>query len=106
MGFRTVVILQNDRCSEWSKDANLGQRIASAMNHVTPQSGSDIGYGQVVECAHADTQTIALIDNYNFTALAYRSWSQNESEDNIILKLIKEAALKFGFRLVKIPEQV
>jgi hypothetical protein len=31
MGFRTVVILNNDRAHEWEKDAKLGQLIAADM---------------------------------------------------------------------------
>lgn len=106
MGYRTLVILYNDQAHEWQKDAKLGQKIAEAMNHIPERSsvsptGADLGYGRVVECSHADTQTLAVVDSYNFTPIAHDSWASNESRESIAFKLVKAAADKLGFRLVK-----
>ena len=72
MGFRTVVMLSNDMCHAWSTDAELGQKIQKAMNYAwvtdsDPYSRDNrVGnYGRVVECVHADTQTLSILNHYD-----------------------------------------
>lgn len=108
MGYRTVVLLQNDRASEWQKDAELGHKIAIAMNYAMPmrlepgdRSKADFGYGHVVSCHHADTQSIGIFDSYHFTPLAYSNWYAGEDEESMKLKMLKVAAEEMGYRLVK-----
>ena len=96
MGFRTVVILSND--SNWDQDPDLGLKIQRAM-HLR----QTFDHGRVVECTHADTQTIGIIDSLDFTPLAYDSWTRNETPQEVELKMIKAAAEKLGYRLVKKP---
>ena len=104
MGFRTVVILNNDRAHEWEKDANLGRLISADMHRYRDGRGElgVSGYGRVVECTHADTQTLAVIDNLEFKPAAYRQWTRcEETENELKLKLIRAAAEHLGYRLVK-----
>lgn len=108
MGFRTVVMLCNDRTSEWENDHELGKKIARAMNYANSRDRSDLAilgnYGRVVECAHADCQTMAILDGYaSFQPLSHKGWVRDESKDDVALKLLKEAAEKLGYRLVKRP---
>ena len=108
MGFRTVVVLYNDQASTWENDPELGKKIARALNSAmghTPEPEADLGYGKVVECSHADTQTLAVIDGYDFKALAYDHWYQNKSDEEMQLRLLKEAAEKLGYRLTRIPQK-
>lgn len=59
-------------------------------------------YGHVVECVHADTQTIAVLDSYTFFRPgAHRGWRKGESDEAVDLALLKEMADKMGFRLVR-----
>lgn len=105
MGFRTVVMLNNDMAHEWSKDPNLGAKISEAMNYTTgPRSHLNPldRYGRAVECTHADTQTLVHIDGYEgFTPLAYSFKTHGPTTDKDILDLVKHAADKMGYRLVK-----
>ena len=105
MGFRTVVMLNNDFCSGWSKDPELGEKISIAMNHVNrdhPRSQVLGHYGRVVECVHADTQTLARLGHYEgFDAMAQTWRTFGPSTDEDMLDLLKEAADKLGYRLVK-----
>lgn len=111
MGFRTVVMLSNDMCHAWSTDAELGQKIQKAMNYAwvtdsDPYSRDNhVGnYGRVVECVHADTQTLSILNHYDgFKPLYHSGFNQNMSEDAVAVNLIKEAADKLGYRLVKKP---
>ena len=98
MGNLTVVMLSNDYAHEWEKDPKLGEKIAMAMNRKEA-----IGqYGQVVECEHADTRTLAILDGYTFfTPMAYTSWTQNQDITDMQIELLKEAANKLGFKLVR-----
>ena len=106
MGYRTVVMLSNDESYSWSNDPDLGRKILRGMNYVGSASDghyTDLGYGRVVECAHADTETLALVDGYTtFSPISYSSTRQRSREEVVIL-LLKRAAENLGYRLVKKP---
>ena len=106
MGFRTVVMLSNDRAHEWEHDQKLGEKIAQAMNYANDAERADMArvgsYGSVVECIHADGQTLAVLDGYSgFQRLATKNWFRGEPDDAIALKLLMDAADKMGYRLTK-----
>ena len=104
MGYRTVVMLSNDHANEWENDPNLGKKIAHASSYSnTGSRKSRVGpYGMVVECVHADTQTLAVLDGYtNLIQLAYKGWATNETDKEIARRLLKDAADILGYRLVK-----
>ena len=109
MGFRTVVMLSNDHCHEWSKDPKLGEKIATAMNYASDlpeyRERARLGsYGQVVECCHADTITVAVLDGYtSFHPLGYSGCSYGPTTDKHVVDAMKHAAAKIGYRLVKLP---
>lgn len=105
MGFRTVVMLNNDQAHEWTNAQDLGHRILHCSNFANMRSEAnrmaDLGYGRVVECVHADTRTLAYLEHYeNFIPLAHTNWSQGEP-DAAQLAILREAAAKFGYNLVK-----
>lgn len=101
MGYRTVVMLNNDLSHLWTKDVALGQRIFRAAGQAN-DDGADLGYGRVVECCHADQQTLVKLEHYTgFDAVAYRGWRQGDTEETAQLSLLKQAAEAMGYRLVK-----
>lgn len=107
MGYRTVVVLFNDQASQWENDPDLGKKISHAMNFVgeenkdRPYGSPWLGYGRVVECAHADTQTLAFIDSYSMEPLAHGYWNESVATTDAQLNLLKDAAKKLGYQLVK-----
>lgn len=106
MGFRTVVMLSNDMARQWENDAELGAKIVRAMsfaNDAQNRQNARVGaYGRVVQCVHANTQTLAVLDGYTqFDALAGKSFISDELLHDTALKLLKDAADKLGYRLVK-----
>jgi len=107
MGFRTVVILNNDVADVWAKDPNLGQKIFHGMNFAHYKPGdpkgreADLHYGRVVECQHADVQTLAVIDCIGFEALSHGSWSSKQADRDKKLQLLKRAAEELGYTLSK-----
>ena len=107
MGFRTTVVLFNDQASTWGKDPELGKKIAYAMNFAMgtmnreDKHEAELGYGRVVECAHADLNTLAMISGYDLKALGHSSSHRNEAEDKILMDLLKSAADKLGYKLTK-----
>jgi hypothetical protein len=109
MGYRTLVVLYNDQASEWEKDPALGAKIAHGMNHAmgpSPKSWNtpaNLNYGMVVQCAHADEQTLAVLDGYSFTAIGNGFWRQGEDAQVRDLRLLKEAADRLGYSLRKNP---
>ena len=107
MGYRTVVMLNNDVCHQWSADTRLGEKISLAMNYASGprEDMARIGsYGRVVECVHADCQTLAMLGFYTtFKPIDGQSWMRDESDDDAAVRLLKSAANKLGYRLVKQP---
>jgi hypothetical protein len=105
MGYRTIVIFDNDRLHDWSNDPELGNKIATAMNHVNTLK-ADFHGGVVVECTHADTKTLAVVDSFEFHPVAGDYWTSKVTDkDGITLNLLRRAAAVLGYRLAKIPEK-
>jgi hypothetical protein len=122
MGYRTVVILENDRSNEWMYDPELGRKIhhaasfafSGAIHHAASfafsgasadyDSNRRIGYGTVVECAHADVQSMIVLNGYNADPVSSSIWRPNDNLRAMKLRLLKEAAEKLGYRLIKKPE--
>lgn len=107
MGFRTVLILDNDMLSDWSNDPLLGRKIAMASdfgdNHLSrfnPRANVG-GYGQVIENCHADCQTLMVIDSFSGNRIAFSGFDREESTLERNIKLLKAAADSLGYRLVK-----
>lgn len=104
MGFRTVVILFNDQTSQWGNDPLLGKKIieqSSRLSDTRQVDPGSIGYGRVVQCQHADTQTLAVLDNYQLTPLAHSHWYSAQEKNAMVEELLRNAADKLGYRLVK-----
>lgn len=104
MGWRTLVLFSNDRCSEWQHDPLLGQKIAYGMNSTHDKSldsMANLSYGRVVQCAHADDQTLAVIDHYDFKPIGYGMWGRDETPEQRDLKLLRDAADRLGYTLTK-----
>jgi hypothetical protein len=103
MGFRTLVLLSNDRCNEWGNDPLLGAKISGGMNDAMGSMhgpNANLGYGRVVECTHADTVTLAVVDSLQFRPLVHSFWNREDLESTN-LRMVKAAAEELGYRLVK-----
>lgn len=98
MGFRTVVVLNNDRSHEWEKDPELGQKI-----FVSGASSGRLNfeYGQVIEQVHADTQTLAVLDGYGGDVMSRTHWFREQATAERDLELLKNLAKSMGYRLVR-----
>lgn len=107
MGYRTVVMLYNDQAGQWTNDPELGRKIQHKMNFGMPletrHQDVDFGYGHVVHCQHADSQDIGIFDNYRYVRLGNSAWRPNEATTDMQVRLLKEAAERLGYRLVKRP---
>ena len=104
MGFRTTVCLINDQMHEWSKDPDLGRNIANTASFNPTNGRRELqgGYGSVLEVTHADTQRLAVIDSYHMDTLSIGHWSSSEDLNKMRdLALLKQAAAKLGYKLVK-----
>ena len=106
MGYRTVVVLNNDQASTWENDPELGKKIARDMfrhskDRYTPL---ELIGGKVLECVHADTQTLAVLDGYDGRPVAYTNWYRGQDQAAQELALLKELANKLGYRISKKPQ--
>jgi hypothetical protein len=113
MGFRTVVMLNNDTSHEWSKDPKLGEKIQTAMSRHgrgNDRYEDEVGnYGRVVEVVHADQFTLAALGAYTlFKPIGNSFYNSYNRDDGMVgqfnatdLALVKDAADRLGYRLVK-----
>lgn len=93
MGFRTVVMLNNDFGTDWTNDPTLGRKIAYTG------LGS---YGDVVQVVHADVVTLAVLKDYSsLTPLASTYELRSLLDDDPALRLLQDAARERGYKLVK-----
>lgn len=94
MGYRTVVVLNNDEAHNWGKDPELGSKILAASHRTGVFTG-----GKVVECVHADEQSLVVLDSLSSYCLATSHWNMGEDQVDVQLKLLEQAAADFGFEL-------
>jgi hypothetical protein len=98
MGYRTVVILNNDHSHLWRKNPNLGQLIDAAIHSEQKTVGD---YGRVVECVHADVQTLLLVDSLSAAPVASSVFFPGETTEQIKKKLLLELAAETGYTLIR-----
>lgn len=100
MGFRTIVILNNDQCSSWGEDPALGKKIQAAA-HGGPYVGdlTRIG-GRVASCEHTSTRYLALVD---YLTISPRLTPERlpPKDQQFVLDELTRLAEAYGYRLVK-----
>lgn len=99
MGYRTVVVLNNDRTAEWMKDPELGRKIFLKANEAP--GVVYFNYGEVLEQVHADTQTLMVIDGFAGTKVAKTNWHHDQTPDERNLELLKQFAESLGYSVRK-----
>lgn len=104
MGFRTIVALNNDRSSDWNYDLNLGQKIMAIASSREDRTGEAERIGlTLVECTHADTQSLIIADGYTAKAVAFGHWHRGQTQEQRDLALLKDLADRLGYRVSKKP---
>jgi len=108
MGFRTVIVLNNDQANEWENDPELGRKIflAASMSQFSndrDRARNMLPYGETIEQVHADTQTVAFLDGYGSKAVAHGFWHRGQTEEKKNLAMLKALADKLGYRVSKKP---
>lgn len=104
MGFRTIVALSNDRASDWERNPDLGREIMtlSASREDRTGSASRIGLS-LVECTHADTQSLIIADGYTAKAVAFGHWHRDQTTEQRDLALLRDLASRLGYNVSKKP---
>jgi hypothetical protein len=106
MGFRTIVALSNDRSSDWERDPELGRKIQMLSASREDRWNLDVQQGlTLVECTHADTQSLIIADGYGAKSVAFTNWHSGQTEDQRDLALLKDLADRLGYRVSKKPTQ-
>ena len=108
MGFRTVVVLNNDQSFEWENDAELGRKIflaasAKCFGNDAQRAQRYFPYGDIVEQVHADCQTLAVLDGYSGAPIAHSHWQRGQTDAQRDLALLKDLADRMGYRISKKP---
>lgn len=98
MGYRTVIILNNDLSSSWMDDSELGSKIWSSSGSCGRIS---FPYGSIVEQVHADVQSLVILDSLQSDIIAHTSWYRNQSKEQRDLNLLERMAEKMGYKLIK-----
>lgn len=107
MGFRTIVALSNDLSSDWGNDPNLGRKISALASYGHDHNGEASVIGlTLVECTHADTQSLIIADGYSASPITYSNWHKGQTNEARDLELLKNLAAIHGYRISKIPKKV
>ena len=93
MGFRTVVVLNNDMAGRWEKDPQLGEFIRRAMMQ---RLSLPSGYGRVVECEHSSNNTVFVASHLDMESL-YRLEQVTDEQ----LVTMNNALDLLGYKVVK-----
>lgn len=102
MGYRTVVILQNDLANEWRDDPNLGRLIAEHAHY--PADERHFKYGNVAECVHNDVRTLMDIDAGRADTVAHVNWYAGCADEDQRLRLLKQFADSMGYTIRRKPK--
>jgi hypothetical protein len=94
MGFRTVIIINNDRLDQ-VEDPVLKSAVLGWWSR--DQRDRWQGPYNVIEQCHADQVTLMKLDSLQGTPMGYGSWNQKDLD----LNLVKDAADRLGYRLVR-----
>jgi hypothetical protein len=107
VGFRTVVVLNNDQAHEWDHDPELGRKIwTAAVMTNRPLPDGHFQYGQIIEQVHADCETLAVLDGCGGRPLTHASWYAGKTETDTEEELFKKLAKKLGYRVSRIKNPV
>lgn len=106
MGYRTVVIVDNDRIDQAKDNPEFGTNfynmvLAGARKWSTARPSVTDGVCTVVEQNHADVVNLLLVNSLHAESLAQTAHWYNPTKQ---LDMLRAAALKLGYRLTKIPE--
>ncbi len=98
MGFRTVVILDNDAIHNWENDPDLGKKIiaAQSLNGFLPGS-----IGRVVEVKHSSVVTLAKIEGHTLEPIIRDTFDPAFNSEAVNLSIIRQAAEQMGYSLRK-----
>jgi hypothetical protein len=104
MGFRTIVALSNDRSSDWERNPDLGRIIMQVSASREDRTGSAEAIGlTLVECTHADHQSLIIADGYTAHPVAFSAWHRGQLQSERDLALLKDLAGRLGYRVSKKP---
>lgn len=111
MGFRTLVLLNNDRQLDWEDEWALGKKIHHSQfsRKGERQELEDVG-GKVIQCCHTDTKTLLVVDHLDAHDITYPAIDQDTGKisglpASEVLALLKQAAGQLGFNLTKKPKK-
>ena len=111
MGFRTLVLLNNDAQLDW-ENGPLGKQIACAQHGAFGAKQGDLGYaGTVVQCCHADQESLFFVEGLGAHELRYGTLT--EGTDHAVanskqltfkaVETLKAVADRLGYKLIKKP---
>lgn len=116
MGFQTSFVILNDALGYIEEDREFGRRIVSAVNSIASRGiskyqpavdlyarngrGGSCSAGTAIETHHADGQVLVAFGGNMGKSLGYVGNYRATEED-----MLRAAADKLGFRLVKKPQK-
>lgn len=101
MGFRTVIVLNNDTAHIWENDPELGKKIFHAASMKSCGIENRFEYGDALEQVHADVQTLAVLDGYSGEVVTRTHWHTGQTTEQRDIALLKAMAEKLGYRVSK-----
>jgi hypothetical protein len=109
VGFNTTIVICNDAMHEIAKDPHFGQKVSDAASqHISAQGPQYFAYSsKIVAQHHADGVSINLVGGNTGKCIGTSrrgdgSWARGNEQE--IVRILREVAADYGYRLSKIPE--
>ena len=103
MGFNSVLVILNDELSEIERDTQFGKKVAEAIAEVYGEKEPQRmrGYSSAaVSSQHADYTQVVCVGG-NLGSQLGIAFTRLHHEEEGKIKVLKDIADKFGYRLVK-----
>ena len=105
MGFYTVVLINNDRWSDITRNpAEFVKNISEDSYSLKSERHRKLRSGRVLLCQHADISTLLLVGGLQANQI-YSVYNGGKTDTEAMLKVLKDAADYLGFNLHKKPKK-
>lgn len=113
MGYDATIVINMDAVDQIKQDHKFGEKVYEACCQVSASGKKQIGISSgcyssaavAVDCHHMDWHQVMIIGGRGaIVCNAGTHWKQDETDDDVQIRALKDWADKLGYRLSKKPK--